>query len=146
MMWEGWTLGEMLACLNDCSSITCGRANKVMYSGLEDSDIMPRGVPHTASVAMPTVSSGTTLAEVEVAEVDPVSVLPSNGREDGGGVAEVVGEGLRQLLPDLVTLAMLPRSQWQNLINLDIIKVGHQLPGTFLCQIGSKNRNGWGRR
>ena len=94
-----------------------------MYSGLEDSDILPRGAPHIASVAMPTVSSGT-LAEVEVAEEDPVSVLPSNGREDGEGVAEMVGEGLRQLLPDLVTLAMLPRSQWQNLINLDIIKVG----------------------
>jgi U3 small nucleolar RNA-associated protein 21 len=31
-----------------------------------------------------------------------------------------------QQIPDLVTLSLLPKSQWQSLINLDIIKV-------FLC-------------
>lgn len=29
----------------------------------------------------------------------------------------------KQQIPDLVTLSLLPKSQWQSLINLDIIKV-----------------------
>ena len=34
-----------------------------------------------------------------------------------------------QQIPDLITLSLLPRSQWQSLINLDIIKV------SFYCYL-----------
>lgn len=39
--------------------------------------------------------------------------------------------GLDHQIPDLVTLSLLPRSQWQSLINLDIIKVSLN-PGYFI--------------
>ena len=38
-------------------------------------------------------------------------------------------------IPDLVTLSLLPKSQWQSLINLDIIKVRTYFSAAFLLML-----------
>ena len=66
----------------------------------EAATTLPRPLPETE-------------AEVSPAEADGPS---TSGREHAVG-------GPAALTPDLVTLALLPRSQWQGLVHLDAIKV-----------------------
>lgn len=77
------------------------RVNRAIFSGSSNVDLYASG-NGIASVKMPVISS----KENE----DKKSKL-------------TVGESLNQQLPDLVTLSLLPRSQWKSLLNLDIIKV-----------------------
>lgn len=69
--------------------------------------------------------------EVVSVKLPPVSSMESSQAEDSD---EPVVNRLEskdappfqyqdQQIPDLVTLSLLPKSQWQGLINLDIIKV-----------------------
>lgn len=69
---------------------------------------------------MPTVSSrdGTALenepSQAGAGSASESMIVPKNG----GSSSDIA-----QILPSLITLAMLPKSQWQALVNLDIIKV-----------------------
>ena len=65
-------------------------------------------------------------------------------REDGEDKEEDEYDGLyeftspAQLADDLVTLSLLPNSRWQNLLNLDIIKVRERV--YCCCIFKSHNR------
>lgn len=68
----------------------------------------------------------------EIVSVKMPSVSAVEGSQDEDSSKPVVNHteskdtsGLRSFkqIPDLVTLSLLPKSQWQSLINLDIIKV-----------------------
>lgn len=80
------------------------RVNRAMFSGSSNVDLYASG-NGVASVKVPVISSK-----------DPLE------HEDKKSKL-TVGESLNQQLPDLVTLSLLPRSQWKSLLNLDIIKV-----------------------
>ncbi|BBN05516.1 U3 small nucleolar RNA-associated protein 21 [Marchantia polymorpha subsp. ruderalis] len=94
-------------------------SNRLIYSG---SDVELRGsgnsVVHTP---MPTVSShekvglenGTSVAIADV----------SNLKAGGDPFQNDVPKETTQILPTLITLSMLPKSQWQGLVDLDLIKV-----------------------
>ena len=68
---------------------------------------------------MPTMSSRE-LSEEEGLSTQDVT-LASPETEPIGEVDELSHKS--QILPDLVTLSLLPKSQWQSLVNLDIIKM-----------------------
>uniref|UniRef100_A0A0D6QUZ2 Uncharacterized protein n=1 Tax=Araucaria cunninghamii TaxID=56994 RepID=A0A0D6QUZ2_ARACU len=94
-------------------------ANRMMYSRAEDIDSFMSG-KQVVKVSMPTVS---TRGELEDNEQNRMLVAqPDAKRPDVSN--NLSGDSyLAQLTPELVTLAMLPKTQWQSLVNLDIIKM-----------------------
>lgn len=84
-----------------------------MFSGSSNVDTFASG-KDVVNVKLPSVSS-TEGIEFEDREEDP-SNLPESKVPSGFHISS-------QQIPDLITLSLLPRSQWQSLINLDIIKV-----------------------
>lgn len=72
------------------------------------------------NVSLPTVSSVHEVMEngsciVESAVVENQQTLPAPEEEDFISTS--------QLMPKLVTLSLLPKAQWQSLVNIDTIKV-----------------------
>lgn len=63
---------------------------------------------------LPSISS----AERSQIEDSDEMAVDNSISEDASGSATFIKQ-----IPELVTLSMLPKSQWQSLINLDIIKV-----------------------
>ena len=68
---------------------------------------------------MPTMSSRELSEEEGLSAVDVTLASPES--EPIGEVDELSHKS--QILPELVTLSLLPKSQWQSLVNLDIIKM-----------------------
>ncbi|PON81318.1 Guanine nucleotide-binding protein, beta subunit [Trema orientale] len=87
--------------------------NQSMFSGASNVDSYASG-KEVVSVKLPSVSS----ANGHQAEDSDKPVTNTLQSKDTTRF-----HGLDQQIPDLVTLSLLPRSQWQSLINLDIIKV-----------------------
>lgn len=90
-----------------------------MYSGLTDLAIRGSG-EETRVVSMPTVSipKEGSLEEDE----DMLEAAASNATIR---ISEDSDEDTKeeQIMPSLITLTMLPKTQWKGLVNLDIIKV-----------------------
>lgn len=84
-----------------------------MFSGSSNVDTLASG-KDVVNVKLPPVSS-TEGMEFEDHDKDP-SNLPESKVLSGFHISS-------EQIPDLITLSLLPRSQWQSLINLDIIKV-----------------------
>lgn len=86
--------------------------NQAMFSAPTKGDLYGSG-KEIVSVSLPSVSSTEkSLAnEHDKAEVNPQEVKDAS-----------LSPVLDKQIPDLVTLSMLPKSQWQSLFNLDIIK------------------------
>ena len=78
----------------------------------EAATALPRPLPETETGAPPSEADGPT----------------TSGREHAVGSPAA-------LSPDLVTLALLPRSQWQGLVHLDAIKVRAKIIPLCLCSV-----------
>lgn len=91
----------------------CCRVNQAMFTGSSSIDSYASGkdIQH---VNLPSISAA---EDNEVADVEEGDTDPSHVKE----TARV--PKFNQIMPDLVTLSLLPKTQWQSLINLDIIKV-----------------------
>lgn len=87
-----------------------------MFSGASNVDSYASG-KEVVSVKLPSVST-TKGSQAEDSD-KPVINLPQSKDISGFPIHN-------QQIPDLVTLSLLPKSQWQSLINLDIIKVSFQ--------------------
>ncbi|XP_062115284.1 U3 small nucleolar RNA-associated protein 21 homolog [Humulus lupulus] len=88
--------------------------NQSMFSGASNVDSYASG-KEVVRVKLPSVSSAKDSADDD-SEKPTVNALQSKD-------TATPFHSLDQQIPDLVTLSLLPRSQWQSLINLDIIKV-----------------------
>ncbi|KAH9805529.1 WD REPEATS REGION domain-containing protein [Citrus sinensis] len=88
--------------------------NRCMFSGDSNIDSYASG-KEIVSVKMPSVSSVEGCQDENSSEPDVLrtDTVP----KDSFGLPT-----FKQQIPDLVTLSLLPKSQWQSLINLDIIK------------------------
>lgn len=91
------------------------RVNQGMFSGSSNINVYASG-KRIVSVKLPSVSSveGDAGQDSNSNEADLNSIEPI----DYSGFS-----ASNQQIPDLVTLSLLPKSQWQSLINLDVIKV-----------------------
>lgn len=87
-----------------------------MFSGASNVDSYASG-KGVVSVKLPSVS--TTKDSQDEDSDKPITNHPQSKDISGFPIHN------RQI-PDLVTLSLLPKSQWQSLINLDIIKVSLQ--------------------
>jgi len=88
------------------------RVNQAMFSGASNVDSYASG-KEVVSVKLPSVSS---MESSQVEDSDKAIVNHLESKETSFTTPD-------QQIPDLVTLSLLPKSQWQSLINLDIIKV-----------------------
>ncbi|CAI9103007.1 OLC1v1001416C1 [Oldenlandia corymbosa var. corymbosa] len=86
--------------------------NQTMFSGSSDSASYGSG-NEVLYVKLPSIAS----AEAEGSEENASEAAISNPPQ-----LEALNSYLDKQIPDLVTLSLLPKSQWQSLINLDIIK------------------------
>ncbi|KAG9135364.1 hypothetical protein Leryth_007141 [Lithospermum erythrorhizon] len=86
--------------------------NQAMFSGLASADSYGSG-KQIVTVNLPSVSSAADTNDIdsEKVTVDPPQLQVSS-----------LFSISNQQIPDLVTLSLLPKSQWQSLVNLDIIK------------------------
>nr|XP_034920585.1 U3 small nucleolar RNA-associated protein 21 homolog [Populus alba] len=89
--------------------------NQSMFSGASNIDSYASG-KEVVNVKLPSLSSAEG-SNVENEDADKPIVNQSVSNEVSTFPA------FSQQIPDLVTLSLLPKSQWQSLINLDIIKV-----------------------
>ncbi|CAK9147531.1 unnamed protein product [Ilex paraguariensis] len=87
--------------------------NQAMFSGSSSVDSYGSG-KEIVSMKLPSVSSG----EGSQEEDSDKPVVNHSQYQDTSRTPY-----LNQQIPDLVTLSLLPKSQWQSLINLDIIKI-----------------------
>ncbi|KAK3221191.1 hypothetical protein Dsin_008216 [Dipteronia sinensis] len=87
--------------------------NKCMFSGASNINSYASG-KEILSVKLPSISSVEGSEERYSNETAPDHTESKDGS---------VFSAFNQQIPDLVTLSLLPKSQWQSLINLDIIKV-----------------------
>lgn len=88
------------------------RVNQAMFSSTSNIDSYASG-KEVVSVKLPSISS------VERSQ-DEHSEEPVNASQPKNDLEFPIQD---KQIPELVTLSLLPKSQWQNLINLDIIKV-----------------------
>ncbi|XP_050218375.1 U3 small nucleolar RNA-associated protein 21 homolog [Mercurialis annua] len=88
--------------------------NQSMFSGVSSVDAYASG-KEVVNVKMPSISS---VEGAEAKEKEKPTIQPSP-QIDGPSLLPA----FTQQMPELVTLSLLPRSQWQGLINLDLIKV-----------------------
>ncbi|XP_020963736.1 WD repeat-containing protein 36 [Arachis ipaensis] len=86
--------------------------NQTMFSSTSTVDSYASG-KEVVSVKLPSISS---IEHSQVEELD--EVVDASQPKDAPHVPTQVNQ-----IPDLVTLSLLPKSQWQSLINLDIIKI-----------------------
>ncbi|KAI3737322.1 hypothetical protein L2E82_27320 [Cichorium intybus] len=83
--------------------------NQAMFSGAPHIDSYGSG-KEVVNVKLPSISSGEGSKDDAESDNDKPTLTNSHPQL------------LTQQIPDLVTLSLLPKSQWQSLINLDIIK------------------------
>ena len=88
------------------------RVNQAMFSSTSNVDSYASG-KEVVSVKLPSISS----VERSQDEHSEELVNASQPKDDLDFPTQ------DKQIPELVTLSLLPKSQWQNLINLDIIKV-----------------------
>ena len=88
------------------------RVNQTMFSGSSNIDSYASG-KEVVSVKLPSVSS----TEGSHKDSEKPDLNHLQFRDD------FQNPHFHEQIPDLVTLSLLPKSQWQSLINLDIIKV-----------------------
>ncbi|XP_059453990.1 U3 small nucleolar RNA-associated protein 21 homolog isoform X2 [Corylus avellana] len=89
--------------------------NQLMFSGASNVDSYSSG-KEVVSIKLPPLSSkGSRQADISDVPVEPIVTH----LQDASASAFLSQD---QQIPDLVTLSLLPKSQWQSLINLDIIK------------------------
>lgn len=98
------------------------RVNQAMYSSTSNVDSYASGKV-VVSVELPSISS----AERSQDEHSDELVNASKPKEALDFPTQ------DKQIPELVTLSLLPKSQWQNLINLDIIKVFTSQQYCFSC-------------
>lgn len=91
------------------------RVNQAMFSGAPHIDSYGSG-KEVVKVKLPSISSGVGGEEGSKDDGDSDNKPPTFTNSQPPQL-------LDKQIPDLVTLSMLPKSQWQSLINLDIIKV-----------------------
>ncbi|KAJ7294300.1 hypothetical protein O6H91_Y267700 [Diphasiastrum complanatum] len=91
-------------------------ANRLIYSGLDKPELCGSGNV-VVNVHMPTVA-----VKRESLQED----LPGTTSDDFESKSEMVSvedvASRSQITPELVTLSLLPKTQWQGLVNIDIIK------------------------
>ncbi|KAI3414794.1 WD_REPEATS_REGION domain-containing protein [Psidium guajava] len=87
--------------------------NQSMFSGDSDINLYGSG-KEVVTVKLPSVSSG---EGSQVEESNEPAIRHSESKDVPSFLPLV------EQIPDLVTLSLLPKSQWQSLINLDVIKV-----------------------
>lgn len=95
-------------------------ANRLMYSGVADAT--PKGSSEAPRVvSMPTVGLSKEDEVDEDAEVPEAveAVVTPETRDVDGEIAAMRDPSI----PSLITLTLLPKTQWKGLVNLDIIKV-----------------------
>ena len=100
-----------------------------MFSGASNIDSYASG-KEVVNVKLPSLSSAEG-SNVENEDADKPIVNQSVSNEVSTFPA------FSQQIPDLVTLSLLPKSQWQSLINLDIIKVSPPPPQFYFHLIFS---------
>ncbi|KAK6916926.1 WD40 repeat [Dillenia turbinata] len=88
-------------------------ANSVMFSGASSIDAFASG-KEVVNVKLPSMSS---MEDSQPLDADEAVINLSQNTNTSIGLLSHLQ------IPDLVTLSLLPKSQWQSLINLDIIKV-----------------------
>lgn len=90
----------------------CYRVNQAMFTGSSSIDSYASG-KEILHVNLPSISAaeGNKMTNVEKIKTDC------------SHVRETAITKFDQKMPDLITLSLLPKTQWQSLINLDIIKV-----------------------
>ncbi|XP_020572453.1 U3 small nucleolar RNA-associated protein 21 homolog [Phalaenopsis equestris] len=93
--------------------------NQVLFSGSLDVDSYASG-KQVRNVQMPSVSSK---QRYEDGGDDKGEVIHSDFGNQNHIIKDFYGPHFDHQIPDLVTLSLLPKSQWQSLTNLDIIKV-----------------------
>ncbi|XP_068656250.1 uncharacterized protein [Aristolochia californica] len=86
--------------------------NQAMFSGSSNADLFASG-REVAIVQMPAVSSK------EGSDPEDAKLVQPTGQELKSKDSSA---SFTNQIPDLVTLSLLPKSQWQSLLNLDIIK------------------------
>lgn len=91
----------------------------MMYSKADDIESFMSG-KQVVKVSMPTVST-----KREFDDTEDNCVLVAHSKTKNPDLYESLnGDSYSvQITPELVTLAMLPKTQWQSLVNLDIMKV-----------------------
>lgn len=90
-----------------------------MFSASSSVDYYASG-KEVVSVKMPDVSSK---GRAKLVDKDPDQPMPHQSQI----MDTVLAPHSSYQIPELVTLSLLPKSQWQSLVNLDIIKVSfHQ--------------------
>lgn len=82
----------------------------------------------TGSSSIDSYASGKEIVSVKLPSTSPAEGSEVNDVQEGNAKHSQVKEStwtpkVGQKIPDLVTLSLLPKTQWQSLINLDIIKV-----------------------
>ncbi|XP_056174804.1 U3 small nucleolar RNA-associated protein 21 homolog [Syzygium oleosum] len=87
--------------------------NQSMFSGGSDINLYASG-KEVVTVKLPSVSS---VEDSQVEDANEPTIRHSVSKDVPSF------QPLLEQIPDLVTLSLLPKSQWQSLINLDIIKV-----------------------
>lgn len=97
--------------LSHSSCYNFGRVNQALFSASTNVDNYASG-KHIRNVQLPTVSS-TGISEEEQ--------VHNSGDSKQSNVEPFVT--MNHQIPNLITLSLLPKSQWQSLTNLDIIKV-----------------------
>ena len=90
----------------------CIRVNQTMFSGSSNINSYASG-KEVVNVKLPSVSS----TEGSHKDSENPVLNPIQFKDD------FQNPHFQEKIPDLVTLSLLPKSQWQSLINLDIIKV-----------------------
>lgn len=94
-------------------------ANRMIYSKAADIEPFISG-KEVVKVSMPTVSSK---RKSEEGEEKSIVVADTNTNKPDISSSSAGDSYSAQLMPELVTLAMLPKAQWQSLVNLDVIKM-----------------------
>ncbi|KAF3783674.1 WD repeat-containing protein 36 [Nymphaea thermarum] len=86
--------------------------NQMMFSGSCNVDFYGSG-KEILSVQMPSVSTSKGIEDEETPDLDDKDLFAN----------KEVSTYFHKQIPDLITLSLLPKSQWQSLVHLDIIKV-----------------------
>lgn len=97
-----------------------------MFSASSNVDLYASG-KEVVSVKMPDVSSK---GKSKLEDKDRDQPMPHQSQIENIDFAPYSSHQI----PDLVTLSLLPKSQWQSLVNLDIIKVSFHLS---ICHLQS---------
>jgi hypothetical protein len=102
-------------------SLTVHRANRLLYSGFADLVVQGSGKA-VRDMSMPTVSAS---KDGIIDEVEKMPELPAEDIMTSANDShdETISVESKQITPNLITLSMLPKPQWQGLINLDTIKI-----------------------